>query len=76
MTDNERLIWAATYSAEYVRQMQQYLDHGIDMQIVSAIESAWDAVDSARQAYTEMRKGFDETDEVYTMLCDMIPEVK
>jgi hypothetical protein len=76
MTENEKLIWAATYSAEYIRQIKDQSYHGISVSVSMAIETAWDAVVSARGAHEDVREGWGEDDEVYQMLCEMIPEAK
>jgi hypothetical protein len=72
MTEGEKKIWAAAYAAAWVHGIRQREVTGIAMSTTEAIESAWAAVVEAREAVDEVREGWGEDHEMYTMLEEML----
>ena len=71
LTPTEKLIWAATYAAEWSRAYARQQETGIYPSVPTCIEDAWTAVTEAREAHEAVRDGWGEDDAVYLMLKQM-----
>lgn len=72
MNENEKLVWAATYAAEYVSMHEKYCSLGIEPHILTAVEAAWGAVSDMRDAKEAYIEGWGEDCESTKMLLEMI----
>jgi hypothetical protein len=88
MTNGERMVWAATYAVNYVKEMSTQWEHccgarsnaeytklrdeAEEVAIHSAIESASCAVRHLRDAEPEIREGWGEDSDVFKMAEEML----
>ena len=73
LTENEKLIWAAVYAAEWSRQLDARGARGTPMNVPTCVENAWAAVVEAREADDAVKEGWGEDTDVYLMLKQMTP---
>lgn len=72
LTENEKLIWAASYAVEWSRGLEARAERGVPMYVPTYIENAAAAVVEAREAHDSVKEGWGEEDEVYLMLKQMM----
>ncbi len=70
--ENEKMIWAAMYAAEYRAAYDFKRRLGGEISIPTCIEMAWSAVVEAREALKEVEDGWGAEDDVYLMLAEMV----
>ena len=72
MTQNERMVWAAAYGAEYIRMMNDEHRRGDTAEHVPfVVERAWSAVVEMREARAAVAEGWGQSSDVFTMLEEM-----
>ncbi len=74
MNANERLVWAATYAAQWSKQIEMGEKYGTSPIITTAIENAWAAVTDMRMSLGKVEDGWGVDDPVYLMLRQMVDE--
>jgi len=74
MTEGERMIWAAAYAAEWHRQDQARILHGLPMSVPAAIADAGEAVEAAISGFVNYAEYKNHESIEYKMAVEMLGE--
>ncbi len=75
LSENEKLIWAAAYAAEWVNALARREMYGAPMSVSTCIENAGSAVTEARDAHAEVQEEWGRNNPVCRMLNQMTKRV-